>query len=439
MKFKDLFHLGMIALLLISLVPQQGVARLTLNGPGDSSDDPIDIVLGIFEGFLSDTDDSTWWRVALLINTTYLISLYGDEGSDFDLFLYDSNVLLKASSQNPKYPENIQYPVDNSGDYLIEVESYRGSGGYTLEIEDSSTVNGDLFLSVNTTLGFDIYEARNFAGKTIILDLEMTGGQHFVAIIDTQFTLSVQYALLFNVNDQINPHLLADSFLTDGNSELDNIQLIYTSALETIYVVVYSTDILYNDNAVDNLSYRLISNEDLHKTSIDTDYESFYPYFYSSTFMVDGDEVWDSTEWTILMNFDLLTTQVLDLLVVNSGGDIGLILFSGDSIGEINTAIQAINDAISEEVPLPSTIYNFAFSEEVGYMTYSPQIDLTANLAVFANGPSEANINYTIFSTILFTVATQDQSVSESGVSFSMVLFGIFALAIYACRMRKYQ
>ncbi|MCX7748254.1 MAG: S8 family serine peptidase [Clostridia bacterium] len=95
--------------------------------PNDYIDTAMQLSAGTVFGKVSNTSDYDWYKVTLDSSMTYSISLKGmAANNDFDLFIYDSNVVCQARSNlNDNLDENIEFTPVVSGTYYIRVISVK--------------------------------------------------------------------------------------------------------------------------------------------------------------------------------------------------------------------------------------------------------------------------------------------------------------------------
>ena len=107
---------------------------------GSSSSSPILISTGSTNGNMPGpgSNGNIWYSINL--QGDYEISLTASDNTDFDLFVYDSNLNLVDSSALSSYPEKIDL-TNLQGTYLIEIKDTLGQGSYTLTITEISTTN----------------------------------------------------------------------------------------------------------------------------------------------------------------------------------------------------------------------------------------------------------------------------------------------------------
>jgi hypothetical protein len=77
-----------------------------------------------------DEDRVYAWNLAA--GQTAYMSMTGDPGTDFDLYLYDPGSSLVTSSTLTDYPEFIAYPVPETGTYYLRVHEYSGTGSFSV-------------------------------------------------------------------------------------------------------------------------------------------------------------------------------------------------------------------------------------------------------------------------------------------------------------------
>ena len=100
---------------------------------------PIPIGLGDTVGPITAPDESIWYNISLAAGD-YQFSLSGPEGTNFDLFLYNSNLGYISTSVNPEYPDiyrGYSLIVDN---YFIEIYASNGTGTFTLTVSEYTRV-----------------------------------------------------------------------------------------------------------------------------------------------------------------------------------------------------------------------------------------------------------------------------------------------------------
>jgi hypothetical protein len=128
---------------------------MTAATPGDSQDNPKIAVLGNNVGNISDNAPGGRFFFELLVtpNEVYDFSLTGDEGTKFDLYLFDYSYLPSIIVEDSEeFVDTNSYPVDlelfstPNEKVLIQVYSNPtdgGTGNFTLSISlsDSSTTS----------------------------------------------------------------------------------------------------------------------------------------------------------------------------------------------------------------------------------------------------------------------------------------------------------
>lgn len=76
-----------------------------------------------------------YYRVIMLEGQRIQVTLEGELGTDFDLYIYDSNLNEIDRSTSPSSSEYCVERADSTGYYYIVLVRYSGSGTYTLEVE----------------------------------------------------------------------------------------------------------------------------------------------------------------------------------------------------------------------------------------------------------------------------------------------------------------
>lgn len=107
---------------------------------GDDEVPGVDLPPSPVRDTLSDTSDTDdVFRVTLVPGDRLMVSLTGDSGTDFDLYLFGPGVPTVdgtydpvAQSSGQSYPERIDHVATRAGTYYLNPYAYRGSGAYTL-------------------------------------------------------------------------------------------------------------------------------------------------------------------------------------------------------------------------------------------------------------------------------------------------------------------
>lgn len=136
----------------------------------------------------TDTDDV--YRVLLGAGQTITVSLTGDAGTDFDLWLFGPNATdvdvssqALANSELPTYPEQIVYTASTTGVYYIDAFAYKGSGSYTITWSTTGASDDNVPgvpLTASPVLGTidefddtdDVFKVHLRAGEMLALSLE---------------------------------------------------------------------------------------------------------------------------------------------------------------------------------------------------------------------------------------------------------------------------
>ena len=88
----------------------------------------------------SDADDV--WAIELVRGQCLSVSITGDAGTDFDVYLFGPGTPtiftpsgpLRAADRN-SYPDALTFVADVTGTYYLDVYAFAGSGGYHLTYE----------------------------------------------------------------------------------------------------------------------------------------------------------------------------------------------------------------------------------------------------------------------------------------------------------------
>lgn len=112
---------------LLAVVAAIGIAIPALASPGwDYLDSESD--------WLMWTGDYSLFSVTLGGDEQYMITLSGLLGTDFDLYLYDEDGNLVASSTDYGSDETVYITPAWTGTFYVKVVSYNGSGPFTITL-----------------------------------------------------------------------------------------------------------------------------------------------------------------------------------------------------------------------------------------------------------------------------------------------------------------
>ncbi|MHA1309285.1 MAG: clostripain-related cysteine peptidase [Candidatus Helarchaeota archaeon] len=78
------------------------------------------------------------FRIVLLAGQVLILSLTGDAGTDFDIYILDSSFTSVDSSTSSYYPERTAYRAETSGVHYIILSAYSGSGSFSMEVSVSA-------------------------------------------------------------------------------------------------------------------------------------------------------------------------------------------------------------------------------------------------------------------------------------------------------------
>jgi hypothetical protein len=106
---------------------------------GNSRDQALAISPGSGTGYLDSTDTNDYYKITTTSSGEIDVILTPPTGSDFDLYLYDSNGSQVTSSvRSGSQTDIINYTATSTGDWYICVYLYSGEGTYSLQVSTSS-------------------------------------------------------------------------------------------------------------------------------------------------------------------------------------------------------------------------------------------------------------------------------------------------------------
>jgi len=115
---------------------------------GGSASEALTISTGSGTGYVDSTDTADYYKIAVSEGSTITATLTPPSGSDFDLYLYDSDeTQVDYSVYGLNQTDNVSYDVTSAGDYYVRVFCYSGSGTYTLDV--STTTPGSVVESAH--------------------------------------------------------------------------------------------------------------------------------------------------------------------------------------------------------------------------------------------------------------------------------------------------
>ena len=124
------------------------------------------------EGVINDNSDHYYysdWSSGQLLE----LSLVGEYGTDFDVYIYNSNYELIASGISTSYPEVVNFTT--SWPTYIDVYSYSGSGEYNFEIESGTPT--PYFYNVYTINTVDEDNDGYYEEWDFEIDVDVPNGQ----------------------------------------------------------------------------------------------------------------------------------------------------------------------------------------------------------------------------------------------------------------------
>jgi hypothetical protein len=106
---------------------------------GDTRDQALAISPSSGSGYLDSTDTNDYYKITTTSSGGIDVILAPPTGSDFDLYLYDSNGSQVASStRSGSQTDTINYTATSVGDWYVRVYLYSGEGTYSLQVSTSS-------------------------------------------------------------------------------------------------------------------------------------------------------------------------------------------------------------------------------------------------------------------------------------------------------------
>jgi hypothetical protein len=136
---------------------------------GNSIGTAFEIILpdnSTIPGNLPNSENSNgydYYRIVLSAGESISLTLNGDSGSDFDLYIVDYGFNVLDYSYNSYYPERLRFTAETSSVYYIIIIPYSGSGSYTLEV----TSGGGGFGNWTTIILIVVIVAVVFVGLII--------------------------------------------------------------------------------------------------------------------------------------------------------------------------------------------------------------------------------------------------------------------------------
>lgn len=119
---------------------------------------------GIVNGSLDRlADRNDFYALALAAGDRLVLTLNGQDGTDFDVYAYDAKGSLLAYTDDSKYPEKLTIDVGASGMYYVEVSVFAGAGWYSLGYETCPT---PAFSSTERLAGLDRYKTSVAISRT---------------------------------------------------------------------------------------------------------------------------------------------------------------------------------------------------------------------------------------------------------------------------------
>ena len=167
----------------IIYLPEEQNDANTGEDAGDNFDNATIIGIGSFTGSLPEGDTDDFYTVYIIINRHAVITLEGDNGTDFDLHLYTPERNPIISSTNNDSSEYIELDILSYGYWFVRIEKYNltSHGNYSLIIQTSAIT------STNPTLIQNDANSGGDAGNTFNSATEIIRGQYFGVLIDFDY------------------------------------------------------------------------------------------------------------------------------------------------------------------------------------------------------------------------------------------------------------
>lgn len=119
---------------------EAGVTNLEAAGDaGNWFNTATTISLGTGTGHLSSSDRNDYFKIYVTSGAQLGVTLTPPSGSDFDLYLYNSNMYqVDSSVQGGSSTDTVSHTATSTGYYYINVYQFSGSGTYTLQVSTTT-------------------------------------------------------------------------------------------------------------------------------------------------------------------------------------------------------------------------------------------------------------------------------------------------------------
>ncbi len=249
---------------------------------------------------------------------------------------------------------------------------------------------------VASETGIDIFKLSNVNDITIDIILEKVITNFDIAIVDTDYIYADLYAISneYLIDPIQNPHLLS---ISSTVSQFDTIS--YDSKLETVYLLVYSIDVLNGE--LSDLNYILSTNIDWEIIDPSMELENQV----TDTIYENGNEYLDANEYK-MYELDIPANQIVDIYVeitdeTQIGSTLIVILFDGNSGQDLIDAFMELDEALVSGDEIPESIYRYGIvfsegsSDIFSYFPFVSDEAISLRLGIMSvntNNPNSMNI-----------------------------------------------
>ncbi len=166
-----------------SLIPETQNDANTGGDAGDTFDDATIIGIGTFYGSLPQDDNDDFYNVYININRHIVITLSGDVGTDFDLYLYAPDRNIMDSSVSNDSNEYIEFDILTFGYWFVRIMKYNltSHGNYSLLLQTSAITSTDATLMQNDA------GSGGDAGNTLFSATTISRGRSYGMLVDFDY------------------------------------------------------------------------------------------------------------------------------------------------------------------------------------------------------------------------------------------------------------
>jgi len=316
----------------------------TFAGPSEDSNNEIESAQGISDGaFFTDTlnsydgtDIDDYFSIYLNAGDTITATLNGPSNADFDLYIYDADGDIVASSEEFTSYENIVYNAPYEGYYYVNPYAYDGFGEYTLIVDiggGGSSVYANAGLDRTVGAGQSItFDGTGSSGQISSYDWDYGDGSTGTGSEPSHtYSSTGTYTVTLTVSDNAN---------TDTDTLIVTVQ--DSSSMDNKYALVIGVSDYQSDG--NDLSF------------CDEDAETWTSYLESQGYIVRTLIDSQASRDAIIEGIDWLDTQ-------EEAGDYVAFVFSGHggySDRSRSSFICSWNDMDAEQG------YGFIYDSELG-------------------------------------------------------------------------